>query len=351
MASTTVYFATNRRMAREASGPGFGPEIVGDLDSIRYGKVTFDGTRLYRRDVTRISAEGRIEVAPERLHPTDADKSLLGSKAVYAEVRERMCAGADALVFLHGYNHTFREAAGRAVQLSQWLGEVHDRDLVVFFFSWPSGGAGVRPRTYHDDRAMALASGPALARAILKATDFIRNVRGEGRCGGDIHLLAHSMGNHLLRAGIQAMRTFVGNNIPPLFDEVFLVAADDDADTLSIAHKTMPLLRGCRRVTVYYNQMDTALKASDVAMGNPDRLGRSGPLPHLEDGAKIAVVNVSPTIVWEAGGDDLWQADPSGHQYFRSNALVRSDMAQVLRGTLDDEIQGRIRRERYYRIG
>src|SRR3546814_5030215 len=80
------------------------------------------------------------------------------------------------------------------------------------------------------------------------------------------------MGNWALRGAVQAMRTFVGNNIPPLFDEVILAAADEDDDTLQMGHKVGPLLRGCRRVTVYYNHQDLALKASDYAMGNPDRL-------------------------------------------------------------------------------
>src|SRR3546814_10842584 len=71
------------------------------------------------------------------------------------------------------------------------------------------------------------------------------------------------MGNWALRGAVQAMRTFVGNNIPPLFDEVILAAADEDDDTLQMGHKVGPLLRGCRRVTVYYNHQDLALKASD----------------------------------------------------------------------------------------
>src|SRR3546814_3331364 len=96
------------------------------------------------------------------------------------------------------------------------------------------------------------------------------------------------------------MRTFVGNNIPPLFDEVILAAADEDDDTLQMGHKVGPLLRGCRRVTVYYNHQDLALKASDYAMGNPDRLGRSGPCVPPECPNKVSVVNVADKVIWEA---------------------------------------------------
>jgi esterase/lipase superfamily enzyme len=145
------------------------------------------------------------------------------------------------------------------------------------------------------------------------------------------------MGNWALRGAVQAMRTFVGNNIPPLFDEVILAGADEDDDTLQHGHKVGPLLRGCRRMTVYYNHQDLALKASDYAMGNPDRLGRSGPCLTPECPQKVSVVNVSAHIIRDAKGQNAWTCDPTGHQYFRNNARVRQDIVQVLGGKLDDD--------------
>jgi esterase/lipase superfamily enzyme len=188
----------------------------------------------------------------------------------------------------------------------------------------------------------------ALARAMLKATDYIRNTPNGERCDAPIHLLAHSMGNWTLRGAVQAMRAYVGYNIPPLFDEVLLMAGDEDDDTLAHSHKLAPLLRGCRRVTVYYNQQDLALKASDVAMGNPDRLGRSGP-NGVREVVKIVPVNVSAAVIWNA---EDWTQDETGHQYYRNNKIVRDDVAQVLQGKLDADISGRKRRdEGYYRLG
>jgi esterase/lipase superfamily enzyme len=146
------------------------------------------------------------------------------------------------------------------------------------------------------------------------------------------------MGNWALRGAVQAMRTFVGNNIPPLFDEVILAAADEDDDTLELNHKVAPLLRGCRRLTVYYNHQDLALKASDYAMGNPDRLGRSGPAGAETPPKKVSVVNVAPNVIWQAKGASAWTADPTGHQYFRNNTRVRQDIVQVLNGTADEDL-------------
>ncbi len=333
--AVNIYFGTNRKITGGAN-PEIGEDFHPNLDELRFGKVSFAGKDLYKKDLDSFINSGQITLAPERLDKEDADKSKLGSKAVFDEVRAEMLKKGDALIFVHGYDHTFREAAGRAVQLQQWLA-AGGKDLTLLLFTWPSAGAGVGVRTYHDDRKRAETSGLALGRAILKATDFIRNTpRGE-RCDGRIHLMCHSMGNWALRGAVQAMRTFVGNNIPPLFDEVILAAADEDDDTLQAGHKIAPLLRGSRRLTVYYNHQDLALKASDYAMGNPDRLGRSGPRGAEGLSSKVSVVNVAPKVIWEAKGANGWTADPTGHQYFRNNARVRQDIVQVLQGKLDED--------------
>lgn len=335
--AVNVYFATNRKVSGGAK-PEIGEDFHPNLDELCFGKVSFAGKDLYKKDLDSFIQSGKISLAPERLDQEDAARSKLGSEAIFGELRQEMKKKGDALIFVHGYDHKFREAAGRAVQLQQWLA-AGGKDMTMLFFTWPSAGAGVSRRTYADDRKRAEASGAALGRAILKATDFIRNTARDERCNGRIHLLCHSMGNWAIRGAVQSMRTFVGNNIPPLFEEVILAAADEDDDTLQSTHKIAPLLRGCRRLTVYYNHQDAALKASDFAMGNPDRLGRSGPCP-MEDAklsAKVSVVNVSPRIIWEAKGANAWTADPTGHQYFRNNRRVRKDLIDVLGGKLDED--------------
>lgn len=333
--AVNVYFGTNRKVSGGAN-PEVGEDFHPNLDELRFGKVSFAGKELYKKELDSFMDKGQVTLAPEKLDKDDADKSKLGSKAIFEEVRAEMQAKRDALIMVHGYNYTFREAAARAAQIQQWLA-AGGKDMVMLLFTWPSAGAGVGVRTYHDDRKRAEASGQALGRAILKATDFIRNTPQPERCDGRIHLLCHSMGNWALRGAVQAMRTFVGNNIPPLLDEVILIAADEDDDTLQANHKIAPILRGCRRLTVYYNHQDLALKASDYAMGNPDRLGRSGPEPEKDLSRKVSVVNVSPSIVRAAKGATAWQADPSGHQYYRNNPRVRQDMVQVLQGRLDED--------------
>lgn len=339
--TTDVYFATNRRPDRVRNPTDFSSEFAPDLDSFRVGTATVRGAELFRQDVAALAAQVEVSVEPEQMSPTDARASRVGSTVVFSRIRERMRKGADALLVIHGYNYTFKEAAARAAQLGQWLAPLQSTlrpepvPPVVLLFSWPSRGEGVAPKLYDDERQRARASGMALGRALLKATDYLRAISREDRCDGSIHLLAHSMGAWALQGAVQFMRTFVGDNIPPLFDEVILAAADEDDDTLSEPKKLAPILRGCRRVTVYFNHQDWALKASDWAMGNPDRLGRSGPRGRPGLPPKIECVNVSPRIVREAPAGEAWQEDQTGHQYYRNNPHVRADMLAVLDGVQD----------------
>lgn len=352
MADVTVYFATNRKPNGPVNPTDFTEELVGDGDSIRFGRADFkniDGTELEPEPDSQstgrlngLGAKANIYVAPENLDPNDATKSLVGSREIFANVRKDMAERElDALFYIHGYDYTFRQSLARDAQLQQWYSGGEDGlPLLLFLFAWPSNGKGLSPATYRDDRTRAQISGPAISRAILKAVDYARAISRDQRCGQKIHLMAHSMGNWALRGAIQNMRTFVGNNIPPLFDQVLLMAADEDDDTLSLGYKLQPILRGCRRVSVYCNRYDLALKSSHTVMGNPNRLGATGPADVESLRPKVVTVSAASVVAPEVDGEQ--------HQYYRMNAAVRRDVLAVLQGIVDGEIKGRSPRDEKY---
>ena len=156
--------------------------------------------------------------------------------------------------------------------------------------------------------------------------------------------MAHSMGNFALMNAVQAMRTFVGDELPRLFDEVLLMAADADNDALERDDRLALLERLGRRVSTYYNVQDLALVVSDWTKMNPDRLGATGPRRAERLPLKFAQLNCSAVIDYEQ--------DPTGHQYYSHNPRVRADMIQVLDGTEDEDIAGRTYRtdRNYYRL-
>jgi pimeloyl-ACP methyl ester carboxylesterase len=131
----------------------------------------------------------------------------------FADIHQAMQVARDsgkqphALLFLHGFNVTFTDAAIRAAQIGY--------DLKVLgataFFSWPSRGSVA---AYPVDEASIEASERAI-------TDFLVNFTVH--CGAEkVHLIAHSMGNcGLLRALLRIAAQAPGQ---VKFGQVFLAA-------------------------------------------------------------------------------------------------------------------------------
>ena len=341
---TTVYFGTNRnpippRRPRDF-GPGFGPD---GFDNVRFGVAEVPGSST--DDIT-------IEVFDESLDTRTAEGQRLGSKALFATLQAKMAKHErDTMFYIHGFDFTFKEALLRTAELKRWFGE---RPMNWLVFTWPSDGEKIPFKSYRNDRKDAAASGLAIARGILKAADFVRSLRrplvrpGEPRelalCEQRIHLMAHSMGAFALSNTAQAMRSFVGDQLPRLFDEVLLMAGDADNNALEETERLALLERLGRRVSTYYNVQDLALVVSDWTKMNPDRLGATGPRRAENLPPKFAQLNCSAVIDWEA--------DQTGHQYYRNNRRVLDDVLQVLDGVEDDKITGRVFRpdRNYYRL-
>ena len=321
---TTVFFATNRNPNRKQAPTDFGSTFSPEgLDELRFGwaEVPED-------------PDGAIAVrtATERLGARPPSRQTLGSVAVFEQLQAKMLKHRrDTMVYVHGFDFTFQDALRRTAELKRWYGR--DRPMNWVVFTWPSDGRKVPVKSYHSDRDDAEASGKAIGRGMLKAADFVRQLQREQYCSQRVHLLAHSMGNFALRHAVQGMRQFVGDALPRLFDEVLLMAADADNDALTHPDKLAPLERLARRVTTYYNAQDLALVVSDWTKLNPDRLGAAGPRDVDTLPPKFLQVNCAPAIDWDADG--------TGHQYYRNNEIVRSDVLAVLDGKEADQFRDR----------
>jgi esterase/lipase superfamily enzyme len=323
---TTVFFATNRNPNRTQTPTDFGSTFSPEgLDDLRFGWAEVPD-----------DPHGAIEVntTREQLENRQPGRQRLGSREVFAQVWRKMGNHQrDTMVYVHGFDFTFIEALRRTAELKRWYGTGTGKPMNWIVFSWPSDGRKTPFKSYHSDRRDVEASGVAMGRGILKAADFVREIQREDFCRQRIHLMAHSMGNYALRHAVQSMRDFVGDQLPRLFDEALLMAADEDNDALGHDLKLAPLERVARRVTTYYNAQDLALVVSDWTKMNPDRLGGAGPRDVDPLPPKFINVNCAPAVDWSE--------DPTGHQYYRNNTRVRDDVLAVLAGREDDLIDGR----------
>ena len=327
-----VYFGTNRKPNRKKNPTDFGTSFSEDgLANLRFGmaEVTLAGDKLQSCD---------LYLAPEKLK-TDYDRkikgaegSVLGSENVFRRVRQKMMEHSrDTVIFVHGYNVSFKEALASAAKLKQnFSTSSGGPGINVVAFSWPSDGSMMPYIAYANDRQDAAASGPAFARGLLKLSDFLRGSTPQEACDQRLHLVAHSMGNYVLRYTLQEYIAQSRRRPVRLFDQVFLMAADEDDDAFEHDYKLKQLPRIAKRVNVYYNNNDRAMAVSDKTKGNPDRLGDDGPrVPRAVPG-KVSLIDVTPV----AGGF-------IEHGYFLSEKVVVDDMIHVLKGTESRHIPGR----------
>ena len=274
-----IFFATNRDPIGNPESPqDFGIKFSPNgLQDLRFGFCEAEHFDQFEEGVFKVHTT-----------PQKDDSGKLGSQVVFENVKQIMKRGKDTLIFVHGYNTDFKSAISMAATLKRNFAK-NGKDLNIITFTWPSDGSNIYHH-YGSDRHDAEASGHAFARGILKLRDFL--AQGDP-CGQRVHLMCHSMGNYVLRYTLQAMKRIEGGALPQLFDNIFLMAADEDHDAFEHDHKLAQLPDLGHEVFVYFNRHDKALWGSDKTKGNPTRLGSSGPrLPHMLD-SKITVVDCS----------------------------------------------------------
>lgn len=314
----TIYFATNRNPNNKRQPTDFDGKFSKEgLSDLRFGRAEVNQGQLL---------SGSLQVLP--------NNEQNGSQALLAELRSTMKADqTDALVFIHGFNTTFKDAMETAGNLADKYARLSAGKYQpnIFVFSWPSDGSvvtlgGGSLSGYRNDRHDAEASGLAFARGLMKLSGFLKGTSKTDACSQRVNLMAHSMGNYVLRHALQqANKIAEGHSLARIFDNIILTGADEDNDAFQYDHKLARLTELCQRITVYFNSGDLALTVSDYAKGNPDRLGHDGPIKPHDIPAKVVLVDASG-VVFGATPDDF-------HSYFLSNETVINDMIEILQGT------------------
>ena len=167
-----------------------------------------------------------------------------------------------ALVFVHGYNVSFREAALRAAQIGFDLRV----DGIMAFFSWPSKG-DLLPYPA-DEATVELAEKHFVAFIDLLARAHELE---------EINILAHSMGNRLLLRTVEhLLRLKQEGKLGVPIGHIMLAAADMTAALFKQCAKTYVSL-AAHRVTNYTYKADKALMASRK-LHDQERVGLEPPV-------------------------------------------------------------------------
>lgn len=297
-----IFYATNRGLTGETSvdnryGPRRGKGLVVGITDVTIPKSHEMG-ELETPSIWKL--EWKLD---PRKHMSLASVQVQDRKVWNQSVKRRATAlgNPGVLLFIHGYNVTFPDAAIRTAQLTYDLAFPG----AAVFFSWPSQGSVV---AYPADEQAAEWSVPQMKELLKQLSSLGANV--------PIYVVAHSMGNRILT---RAFKNLLDEDLTKrrAFKELILTAPDIDAEVFKT--QIAPSILGVGpHVTLYASSQDQALVASRKFHGGYERLGESEPtvtiLPDLDtiDASRI-------------------RTDFLGHSYFGDSSSVMSDLFYLIR--------------------
>ena len=238
------------------------------------------------------------------------------SKPFMKELRES--SSKQILLYIHGFSNLPDDIFPRAEMLQKAFDQKEPGQVTVIPMIWPCDNDFGIVLDYWDDQKAADSSAFAFSRALQLFLDWQTNNLNEGTsCRKRINILAHSMGNRVLRETLRAWDKYdLANGVPMLFRNTFLVAADLVNESLHRGNSGELICHASRNVSVYYASDDLALRASKASnLINKiasRRLGHTGP----EDMACV------PNNVYSIDCDEINMAYDrlSGHAYFTNDA-------------------------------
>lgn len=298
-----VYYGTDRKVVEDLKAiPGpykrLGRVFGGDRQygDLAYGECLVRIPKSYKRHsgeigkVTAASYARGETVELESIEPRDQETWL---RNLSARVKR---GDGEMIVFVHGFNVSFQDAARRTAQMH------YDLELpgAPVFFSWPSRTGILR---YWADEASIEWSAPNLK----KFLDVLSRQTGAKK----IHLIAHSMGSRALTRALSeigeqnraALENGCGGDVAK-FSQIFLAAPDLDLELFKQLHAAVR--DSADRVTIYASNRDRTMRVSRLLHFYP-RLG--------ERQKQFDVTGVTAIDATSASTDWL------GHSYYGKSIL------------------------------
>ena len=238
-------------------------------------------------------------------------------------------------LYLHGYNNNYQDSIDEIYDLEKSLEKTMGYKPVIVGFSWPSTG---KTPYYLSDRDEVRDSVGAFTRFLLDINTFVTRI--EKDCFSTTYCIAHSMGNYMLRKGLEYLSDSLGSPQGRLlFNETILLAPDLASVDIELDGKGRYIADFSRRVHVYYSKHDRALKASSVKRFGGNRLGRHGADDYDNLASNIILINAKTYANKDAmkGIKDREENQVSVHSSHRYHPNILSDINQVL-SSIDREL-------------
>jgi esterase/lipase superfamily enzyme len=228
----TLEFGVAQVAVREAPGPS--PRAKDRFVRLEFREEAADAAFL--REIRPLSGQ---------------DEFISGMKSALTR-----SARSEVLVFVHGFNVSFRAAAERCAKTAVDL----DIDGAAVLYSWPSKASVL---SYFVDR------NNVLERYADELATILARIATELR-PGSLMLIAHSMGNEFLLSALQSLHRRFG----PAFHASDIVYASPDVDHDDFVSRVAPLVGMADRMTLYASRRDRALQISEL-LQSYDRAGNA----------------------------------------------------------------------------
>jgi esterase/lipase superfamily enzyme len=247
-------------------------------------------------------ALGKEADEPLKLLAIDAGCAASIQDELAARLAPLLADSREILLYIHGYNVSFKEAAIRAAQIGADLGLTGP----MVFFSWPSSG---KMYGYPADEATVERS----KKLFLDFIEILSAVPGLRA----LNVIAHSMGNRLMQHAADLIDARGQHAESQRLGHIIVAAPDMDREVFRQTATVYARLKATqRRTTLYWNRSDHAVGLSRLL----HRYQRAGTY-----GAGIDHID---SILWF---HPRFRLDMLGHGYFAEAEPVLRDIQQLLR--------------------
>jgi Alpha/beta hydrolase of unknown function (DUF900) len=235
-------------------------------------------------------------------------------------------SASSALLFIHGYNVSFKDALFTVAQIKS----ATNYSGRIYMYSWPSAASTLNYIADMDNAEEAEPFLQSFLKLLMRDADI-----------DDLDILVHSMGSQPVLRALSALRSVFETEregaVRPTKIRIgqIMFAAPDVARPV-FDQKIRRIAPYADRVTVYASMTDAALLASKVLRSGASRMGE------LDDDGEPLLVEVKNVHVIDATGPERWWRldriwKGYGHDYFLQSEGVRDDIKRILASIGEDD--------------
>jgi esterase/lipase superfamily enzyme len=205
----------------------------------------------------------------------------IGSEGLMSKLKDSNAK--QLLFFIHGFSNLPEpNIFPRATMLQEYFNAKMQNLVEVIPIIWPCDNDLGIVKDYWDDQKSADKSAFSFARILQKFMAWRDEAPEDAPCLKRINILAHSMGNRVLRETLSVWNKYdLANGVPLLFRNTILMAADVVNESLEEGEEGHLISQSSRNVSVYFASDDLALRSSKISnLKNKvasRRLGHTGP--------------------------------------------------------------------------